>query len=164
MAGLERIYGHFADSGASKFISQINGFAVRALVRAFGAQGALLEIARRLIDRSPVGPEESGHAGRFKGNWVVTANVPANSYDATLTDPNGLVTLGLAFDSLEQIDFSQDWDVWFCNHTPYAVRLEYGWSNQAPTGMVRITAREFTEIIREIFIQGGGGFNTPDTF
>ncbi len=164
MAGLERIYGHFSDSGASKFITQINSFCLRALTRSVGVEGALLEIARRLIERSPVGPEESGHAGRFKGNWLVTADEPANSYNAQLVDPDGEATLSLAFDSLETIDFSQDWHVWFCNHAPYAVRLEFGWSGQAPLGMVRITAREWTEILREIFIQGGGGTRTPDTF
>ena len=37
--------------------------------------------------------------------------------------------------------------IYLVNNLPYAVRLEYGWSKQAPAGMVRITAAEFQSIV-----------------
>jgi hypothetical protein len=30
---------------------------------------------------------------------------------------------------------------------PYALRLEYGWSKQAPAGMVRVTVAEFQAVV-----------------
>ena len=33
------------------------------------------------------------------------------------------------------------------NNLPYAERLEYGYSQQAPAGMVRVTAARFRELL-----------------
>jgi hypothetical protein len=33
------------------------------------------------------------------------------------------------------------------NNLPYALRLEYGWSKQAPHGMVGVTVKEYQQIV-----------------
>ncbi|VEB42983.1 Uncharacterised protein [Chromobacterium violaceum] len=35
-------------------------------------------------------------------------------------------------------------NAWLVNPMPYAVKLEYGWSKQAPAGMVRLTLAEIS--------------------
>jgi hypothetical protein len=40
--------------------------------------------------------------------------------------------------------------IFITNSLPYAQRLEYGWSKQAPLGVVRITAVEFQSIARQV--------------
>ena len=39
--------------------------------------------------------------------------------------------------------------VYFCNNVPYAYPLEFGHSQQAPGGMVRVTAAEFQRLFDE---------------
>lgn len=43
--------------------------------------------------------------------------------------------------------------VYLTNALPYARRLEYGWSKQAPNGMVRLTAQEAPQIIAALTAQ-----------
>lgn len=35
------------------------------------------------------------------------------------------------------------------NTQPYAVRVEFGWSSQAPRGMMRLTTKELPELIKK---------------
>lgn len=100
---------------------------------------AALEIASRLIQRSPV------DTGRFRGNWF--CGVGSASGVTTLdTDKSGEVTLGRISGSLEGWTAGQT--IWLTNHLPYSYRLEHGWSQQAPGGMVRITVAEFQHIVK----------------
>jgi hypothetical protein len=36
------------------------------------------------------------------------------------------------------------------NDTPYAQRVEYGWSSQAPNGMLRLTMKDAPQILKQI--------------
>lgn len=47
--------------------------------------------------------------------------------------------------------------VYITNSLPYARRLEYGWSAQAPAGMVRLTAAEMPARIAALTRQVAGG-------
>jgi hypothetical protein len=38
---------------------------------------------------------------------------------------------------------------YLANNVPYAQRIEDGWSRQAPTGLVALTAMEFQNIVGE---------------
>lgn len=40
------------------------------------------------------------------------------------------------------------------NSVPYIRRLEYGWSKQAPAGMVRVNLKRFSQFLREAVAQG----------
>jgi len=97
-------------------------------------RGTLIGMGTRIIKRSPV------DTGRFRGNWQFTINSAASGQLPTTTDPTG----GL-------ISASQGWEsgssFYMTNNLPYAERLEFGWSKQAPTGMVRVTLAEYDQIL-----------------
>jgi len=85
--------------------------------------------------------------GRFRANW----NLSIGSIDASTTediDKTGEATLARAQGKIEGYQMGDK--VFITNSLPYAQRLEYeGWSSQAPAGMVRITAMEFEQYVRE---------------
>lgn len=94
---------------------------------------------------SPAPPGYTG--GQFKANW----NLSVESIDYTTTtdkDPTGGDAVKRAELAIE--DYKMGDKVFITNSLPYAYRLEYeGWSGQAPQGMVRITALEFEQYVRE---------------
>lgn len=84
--------------------------------------------------------------GRFRGNWQFSIDTPA---DGTLdqVDPSGGVTLAKLRLQVGQLTAGQT--AYIVNNLPYAVPLEYGHSQQAPGGMVRITLARFQQIVDE---------------
>ncbi len=40
--------------------------------------------------------------------------------------------------------------IWILNSLPYAKRLEYGWSKQAPGGMVRLAVQNYSQTIKKV--------------
>lgn len=90
--------------------------------------------------------------GRFRGNWQVTFNIPAQG-ETGRPDKFGVETLNRGAAILAQFYASQDNVIYFTNNVPYAVRLEFGYSSQAPNGMVRITAQEFQKLFNEAAAQ-----------
>ena len=94
---------------------------------------------------SPAPPGYTG--GQLKANW----NLSVESIDYTTTtdkDPAGGDAVKRAELAIE--DYKIGDKVFITNSLPYAYRLEYeGWSGQAPQGMVRITALEFEQYVRE---------------
>ena len=94
-----------------------------------------IDMFSRVIRMSPV------DTGRFKGNWQCTLDRAAESA-TDARDPSGLATADAMIDAV--MAFPVGRVTYLSNVLPYAYRLEYeGWSNQAPIGMVRVTAREF---------------------
>jgi len=97
----------------------------------------VLEVTRRVVIRSPV------DTGRFRANWRVSADARSTGMSAAI-DPSGAASISAAGSAVPvkaagQVYFLQ-------NNLPYARRLEYGWSQQAPAGMVRLTVAEFSSI------------------
>lgn len=90
--------------------------------------------------------------GRFRGNWQATFNTPAQGETGRI-DKFGVETLNRGAGILAQFYASQDNVIYFTNNVPYAVRLEFGYSSQAPNGMVRITAQEFQKLFNEAAAQ-----------
>lgn len=103
------------------------------VVRKVGA-----DVLRSVVEKSPV------DTGRFRANWVVSY-APT---DATLPgfDRTGLDAINRGL-RLIQVFRPEDGELWISNNLPYARRLEYGWSKQAPAGMVRLTIRETQQFI-----------------
>lgn len=93
-----------------------------------------IDVLTKVVLRSPV------DTGRFRANWNTSFGAP--SYRVTTnTDRTGQgailrgkATIGRAYG---------DNDIYITNALPYAQRLEYGYSKQAPAGMVRVTVTEF---------------------
>lgn len=104
-------------------------------------RGLALEATKRIVMRTPV------DTGRARGNW----NVSIGSVDQSTTertDPAGTVTISQAGAKLRGAKFGDV--IYISNGLPYIRRLEYGWSDQAPNGMVRLVAAELQPIADQI--------------
>jgi len=93
-----------------------------------------------VIKASPV------DTGRFRMNWQ-TAGAVAPSGVIDETDKGGAAAIG---DAASYIFAASDWNEFtLTNNLPYAERLEYGWSNQAPQGFVRVNVARFNTLLEE---------------
>jgi hypothetical protein len=84
--------------------------------------------------------------GRFRGNWMFSLG----SADTTTTDevdPSGSKSTARIVNGA--IEFKAGDTAFITNSLPYAIPLEYGHSQQAPGGMVRITLARFQQIVLE---------------
>ncbi len=86
--------------------------------------------------------------GRFRGNWQIGFNT-APEGETDRIDKSGAETLAAGSAMLAQFRAANDSVIYFVNNVPYAVRLEFGYSKQAPRGMLRITAQEFQKLFNE---------------
>ena len=100
-----------------------------------------LDVFERIILKSPV------DTGRFRGNWQVQiGSIPTGTLE--IDDKSGQVTLAKA--QAEVLGVKAGDTIFLINNLPYARRLEYGWSNQAPEGMVRTTVAEYQPIVDQV--------------
>lgn len=114
-----------------------------------------IKILNRLVMMSPVGNADTwqGKAppgytgGRFRGNWQVTFDMPAEG-ETGRVDPSGQLTLTDGNQQLTQFTRGTR-AIYLSNTVPYATRLEFGHSKQAPQGMIRITAAEFQQFFNQ---------------
>ncbi|MCU7645653.1 hypothetical protein [Pseudomonas piscis] len=84
--------------------------------------------------------------GRFRGNWQLSIDTPAEGVLDQI-DPAGNVTIAVLRTQAQSLTAGQT--AYIVNNLPYAVPLEYGHSQQAPGGMVRITLARFQQIVDE---------------
>jgi hypothetical protein len=125
----------------------------------------VINLMRQVVRKSPVGnPElwvalrdgeyadyESVHGvsdytgGAFKGNWQYgTGSMPTGTLDSI--DPNGSDTISRM---TGQIPTQAAGKLhYIVNNLPYSIRLENGWSTQAPSGIVGTTISEYPGIVR----------------
>jgi len=101
-----------------------------------------MEVYSRLIIRSPV------DTGRFRGNWMIATGIEPQGADLNRFDKTGQTTIAGGTSNLLQFQTGQT--IMIRNNLPYGPSLEYGHSKQAPLGMVRITANELNEIVRNV--------------
>jgi len=99
---------------------------------------ATFEVFSSVKNMSPV------DTGRFRANWNVSYGSidyrTSNATDAAQAQVQVNKALTLPVGGI----------VYMANSLPYARRLEYeGWSNQAPSGMVRVSAENFSNMVRE---------------
>lgn len=96
-----------------------------------------LDVFAAVVARSPV------DTGRFKGNWNCSRGALDESTTETINPARGDA------EAAKSLSFASGDIVYLTNALPYAYRLEYeGYSNQAPAGMVRITAAEFEQYVK----------------
>jgi hypothetical protein len=99
-----------------------------------------------VVKKSPV------DTGRFRGNWQLSDNPPTPSVQLTARlDKSGQVVIELARVAVQ--DIRAGGVSYITNGLPYGPRLEYGWSKQAPSGMVRLTVNELQKFMREAVAQ-----------
>lgn len=95
-----------------------------------------LEAFKRIVQKSPV------DTGRFRGNWNADIGGMNTAITETL-DKSGGPTISRAVGSLSAYSTMDGYpDINITNGLPYAVRLENGYSGQAPGGMVALTITE----------------------
>lgn len=100
---------------------------------ASAARALALDLFSVMMVRSPV------DTGRFRGNWQIDIAVPA-AVALERFDKAGQATILSETQKLLAYRLGQT--ITMRNNVPYAVRLEYGYSAQAPAGMVRVTIAE----------------------
>ena len=114
-------------------------------------QKVAIDVLSGMVLGSPVGnpslwkfPAPPGYVGgQFRFNWQVTERVPANG-PIVGTDEAGNATIAKGLGVIGGIGFYTT--VWVVNALPYANRLRFGWSTQAPPRwpdavVARVTAR-----------------------
>lgn len=120
---------------AGSFAAQLEAFARESKDKADQVvRETVMEIGERLITRSPV------DTGAFRGNW----NYGLETRDAFFNDAR----IGRELNNLEELPKSAAGFIHFVsNAAPYGPALERGHSQQAPQGLVALTALEFEAIV-----------------
>lgn len=99
-----------------------------------------IKLFSAIIKASPV------DTGLFRMNWLVSGGNSASGV-TDATDKSGNIAIGNATSFVLK---AADWhEFTLTNNLPYAQRLEYGWSQQAPQGMVRTNVSRFQQLINE---------------
>ena len=125
----------------SKFTLDIQAFVAKAKKNPETVMRAVsLKLFSAIIKASPV------DTGRFRGNWQTTGATPATGLIAGV-DPTGNKAVNSA---ATYITNAPNWNEFtLTNNLPYAQRLEYGWSKQAPLGIVGRNVTRFQALINE---------------
>lgn len=125
----------------SKFTLDIQAFVAKAKKNPETVMRSVsLKLFSAIIKASPV------DTGRFRGNWQTTGVTPATGLLAGV-DPTGNKAVNSAATFITN---APGWNTFtLTNNLPYAERLEYGWSKQAPTGIVRVNVIRFQQLINE---------------
>ena len=98
---------------------------------------ATFEVFRNVVLKSPV------DTGRFRHNWNASYGAPNYATTAGTDQQRG------ANEAARAATLQLGGVVYLANGLPYAQRLENGYSQQAPAGMVRLSAVEFDDSVRK---------------
>ena len=137
------------------FTLDLQRFAEKCAERADDAVGNIVvRIAAELDKRSPVGdatywknPPPAGYiGGHFRANWQLGVGaMPMGEVPGV--DRTGEKTQGRIMAEIPEQAAGKVY--YIANNAPYAQRLEYGWSRQAPQGLVGLTVTMFQDIVRD---------------
>lgn len=140
---------------AGTFALDIAKFAQKAKDRADEVVGAIVtRVAEKVMVASPVGdakfwkrPPPKGYiGGHFRANWQMEiGSVPVGELAGV--DPSGVRTLANITARIP--DNAAGLYYLIANNAPYALRLEHGYSRQAPQGIVGLTVAQFSQIINQ---------------
>lgn len=101
------------------------------------ARKSTLDLFTKVNLRSPV------DTGRFRANWNVSYGSPDVSF--TSSTSQGRASSEIA----KTLTLPIGGITYMANGLPYAYRLEKGYSKQAATGMVRVSAIEFSDHVHK---------------
>jgi hypothetical protein len=94
-----------------------------------------MEAFRGVVLRTPV------DTGRARANWSPSIG-SASTATSDNTDKSGSGAIATAQKSV--FDWNCTGSIFLCNNLPYIGALEYGHSQQAPGGMVRLTVSDIS--------------------
>ena len=129
---------------ATEFTMDVSKFVDKAQVKVNDAvRGAMNELCNRIIDRTPV------DTGRCVGNWILTVDGELQKMKTGVKAKSREHPKNRVAKALSHFDIHKNTVMWFTNTLEYAIPLEYGWSKQAPAGMMRSSISEFPLIVQE---------------
>jgi hypothetical protein len=103
-------------------------------------RGTAIKLFSGIIKSSPV------DEGTFRANWFVSGESPSTQVNENASGAEA----GILARTESDVNALIDWEaITLTNNLPYARRLEFGYSDQAPQGMVRVNAIRFNELIKE---------------
>lgn len=96
-----------------------------------------IDLFSEVIEMSPV------DTGRFRANWQVSQGAPAFGVWPSASDlsKGGADAISYVVAQLQGMKATQS--IFLVNNLPYSMPLEYGHSQQAPNGMVRVSIANF---------------------
>jgi len=117
--------------------------------------GAALGVSSRIIKRTPVGnpslwkgnPPKGYVGGSLRGAWVASVGSP-NLTERTPPDASGARVTARAVNVTQKIKLGEVF--YLTNNLPYAHRVEFGWSKQAPAGMLRVSVKEARRLVKRL--------------
>lgn len=87
--------------------------------------------------------------GRFRNNWfAATGPIPSNE-TTTYAGKQGTAAINRASKVIGESRGMGWTELTLTNNLPYAQRLEYGWSKQAPQGIVRVNVARFNTLLEQ---------------
>ena len=86
------------------------------------------DLGRSVVLDTPV------DTGQARGNWRFTTSKVSAAYDPRKLDPRGTAAIGRLEAVIARLRLSDP--VYITNNVPYIEKLETGWSQQAPAGML----------------------------
>jgi len=113
----------------------------------------VVEMFEKIVDRTPVGdpslwnyPAPKGYnPGTLKASWVLDYNT-----NGAMRNEKGQFATQAKYGISLKLGSRATQDAIIYNQQPYASRVEYGsWSTQAPSGMMRITVKEYDAILNK---------------
>lgn len=100
----------------------------------------VFDLTSSIISDTPV------DTSRAKNNWFVTFDTPSDNTIDTL-DNSGNTAINKANSKIMNNKVPMVY--WINNNLPYIMRLEYGWSKQSPSGMVRLNIQRFNKYLKD---------------
>lgn len=130
------------------FLSQIRQFTVNAQVKTSKAVEQIrIGVAESVINKTPL---DTGFA---RGNWQSNIGSPIKSEITRFDREAGFAPTsgdGISLrDAMDTASKDIDKDFYIMNNAEYIMNLEFGGSDQAPSGMVRITVADFQNIVSD---------------
>lgn len=129
---------------AESFKVQVDRWIAKAKARTdIAVRAVSLEALTRVTTRTPV---DTGFA---RAQWSVSRNAPKAGSGGV--DPSGAATIAAGAATIESVRAGDR--VYITNNAPYINRLEWGHSQQAPNGMVRLTVRELQQMVNAAVVR-----------
>jgi hypothetical protein len=144
---------------SNNFTFQVNRLTDKARAAMnFVVRETILDLSLAVVNRSPVGdpalwsrPATAGYVGgKFRGNWQYSENTAPTGTLPTIDSTYGTSNASYARISSKLASSVIGKVHYVVNNLPYSRKLEYGWSTQAPTGVVGVTIAEFNSRVRGI--------------
>jgi hypothetical protein len=115
-------------------------------------QGTLFQVFSNVVKRTPVGnpdlwkdPAPPGYiGGTLRNSWHCSVGAPSKEGKIN-PSASGADSIQSINQALSKYNLGQT--VYLANNLPYAYPVEFGWSKQAPEGMVRVSLAEAQSVL-----------------